>query len=256
MVSKRGRIVSLVRDIVVTLLSVVIVGSQWGRWGEEGGAVFLVTSGIAGVFIVLCLVDVALIAIRVKSRLYFLFNSSFQIIPGLLFTAIFPPFVVVVLLNILTLVFLRQKKSAEEIAAHPPVQRTTTYKWVESIAALVMLGSMFLPVVNTSDATLSLFGFYLALATHSGLPGLSIEPLNVIFALLAIVLSPVAVVVAVFGLKKRKMSLVAGILAIVGGLGMVEVLGSDTGLGSYVMAVGGALALVAFIFLRPKSQKP
>lgn len=252
MAGRLRKAVHLVRDAVVILMSVVIIGSQYQRLNEE--PVFLVTVSISSVLLLLSVVDVALILARPGWRAYFLGNAVFQMVPGFLYLGLIPPLgAVIIVLNAAALVTLRKKKTPEELAKHPPIPITRNYRVVVAVGALVMLGSMLLPVIVVSGTSLSLFGFYSALLTRSGLPALSIAQTAVIFALLAIVLSPAAVVCGALGLKWRRFSFVGGAFGLVAGVGMVVALSGAAGLGSYVMVAGGVVALVGFFGFRRRN---
>ena len=116
----------------------------------------------------------------------------------------------------------------------------------------MMFVSLFVPWLMTSGSSLSLFGLYLGIATHSGLPGLSISQASVVFALLTLILSPVALVCGALALVRRRFSLVSGILGVVAGVSIVVILPASTGLGAYGFIAGSAVVLVGFFsFRRP-----
>src|SRR5271157_939240 len=170
MAGRMRKAVHLARDAVVGLLSVVIIGSQYPSLSEEPS--FLVTISISAVMLLLSVTDAVLVVARSKWRWYFLGNAVVQLILGLLWLGLFAPVgAIVVILNILALVTLREKKTAEELAAHPPLPRTRNYKVADGAGTLVLAASLFLPWFTGSGSNVSVFGVYSALATHSGLPG-------------------------------------------------------------------------------------
>lgn len=239
----------LARDAVVALLSVVIVGSQYPRLSEE--PVFLVMVSISALTLILSVVDAGLVLARPRWRAYFLGNAVVQLMVGFLWAGLFPVIgVVIVALNVLALVTLRERKTAEELAAHPPLPRTRNYKIADGAGTLVMLASLFLPWLSDSGSTLSLIGVYSALATRSGLPSFSISQAAALFALMGLAGSPVAIACGGFGLLKRKLSAVAGVIGVVAGVGAVLALGGAAGVGAYGLAAGGAVVLAGFFAFR------
>ncbi len=230
------------------VVSVIIIGSQYQKLAEE--PVFVVTVSVSALLIALCLVDVVLVAMK-RGRGVMVGISAVELIPGLLWLGLFFPVGLVIMVpNVLALVSLREKKTPEELALHPPVPRTRNYRLVLGAGVVVMLGSLFLPWVSTADTTLSLFGLYSGIATHSDLPSISISPTSVVFALVAIAGSPLAIVFGALGIRFRKLSLVAGVLGVAAGAGLLVATGGSTGVGEYAMCVGGVLALAAFVGFR------
>ena len=251
MVSRLARVLMIVRDAVQLVLGFLVVGSQISKIGEE--PVFLVTVPLGALLLLLAVVDLGLNISKRKWRRVFVLLSVLSILPGLLFLLLVAVLgAPVVLLNILVLVFLREKKTAEERALHPPVAITRNYRVVAAIGALVMLAGLFVPLAAISGTTLSLFGVYYAIVAHSGLPSFSLDPVSVIFVIFALFFSPVAVILAALGMRWRKLSFVSGLVGLVAGGGLLYVLTASGGFAGYLIAAGAVLELVAFIVLRPK----
>lgn len=154
------------------------------------------------------------------------------------------------ILNALVLVGLREKKTAEELAKHPPVPITRRYRIVVGVGTLAMLGSLFLPWVSDSDASLSLVGVYWALLTRSGLSGFAISQAAVVFALLGVVGAPICIICGALGLVRRRFALVGGVLAVVAGAGLAAALASQSKSGAYGFAAGGVLLLLGFFGIK------
>ncbi|HME19667.1 MAG TPA: hypothetical protein VKF15_08030 [Nitrososphaerales archaeon] len=249
MAGRLMKAVHLARDVVVALLSVVIIGSQYQKLSEE--PVFLVTVSISAVMLLLSVIDATLIVARLRWKWYFLGNAVVQLILGLLWLALFAPIgAIVVVLNILALLTLREKKTAEERAAHPPLPRTRNYKVVEGVGTLIMVASLFLTWFTSSGSSISLLGVYSALATHSSLAGFTVSQTGAASALLALAGSPVVIVSGALGLRWRRLSVVAGVLSVLAGAGAAVALVGVVGVGPYVLVAGGALVLVGFFAFR------
>ena len=243
--------IQLARDVVVALVSVVIIGSQYQRLGEEPA--FLVTVSISALTLLLSVVDAGLVLAGLKWKRYFLGNAAVQLVLGLLWLGLFAPVgAIIVGLNVLALVSLREKKTAEEMKAHPPLPRTRNFKLADGAGTLIMAVSLFLPWFGGSGASVSVVGVYLALATHSGLPGITVSQTGVLFALLALGGSPVAILCGGLGLRWRRLSVVAGLLGALTGIGAILLLGGavGAGAGAYGLAVGGIVILAAYFRFR------
>lgn len=240
------------RDAVVSLFSVVVILSQYPKLAEE--TVFYVTIFLAAVLLLLCLVDLVLVLTR-KGRVAMVGIAAFQLAMGFLWAGLFLPIgAVLIVLNAALLVALREK-TAEYILKHTPVPRTRNYRVATGVGTLVMLGALFMPWFSASRMTASLFSVDAAVVTRSGgLPALSIDPTAVIFALLALVGSPVAVSCGALALRWRRLSLISGVLGLAAGIGVIVVLAAAASFGAYVMAVGGVLLLAGFFGLRGASR--
>lgn len=250
MVSRRAKAVLVVRDAVVTVAALVLIGTSWGKWAEE--PVFYILDSMMAVFLVLSAVDVALIVARTKRRGFFVGNSAFQVVPGLLLAGLFAPLgIIIILLNAISLVALRQKKTPEELAMRPPVPITRDYRLADGAGVLVMAGSMFLPWFSAeAGSTASLLGIYYAIVAHTGLPNFSVSQVGVLFALLGLVLSPVAVALGALGMVRRRLSLISGVLGVLAGVGIVVAIAGAAGVGAYGFLGGGAVVLVGFFGFR------
>lgn len=250
MAGRARRIAHLARDAVVLVLSAAIISTSWGKWTEEPALYVLV--GIGGVFVILSAVDVVLVLARVKNRGYFFANAIIQLVLGFLLSGLFLPFgLPVVVVNLLALVTLRQKKTPEELQAHPPLPKTRNYKVAVAVGTLVMVGSLFLPWVSAeAGTTASMLGLYTGMLGRSTLPNLAVSPVGVIFALITLALTPVAVVLGALGLRWRKSSGLAGVLGILAGVGIIVALPAVVAAGTYVFLAGAAAALVGFVGFR------
>ncbi|QQG48428.1 MAG: hypothetical protein HY247_06705 [archaeon] len=243
-----ARVLQAVRDVALLVFSAVVMGSTYPRLTDE--PVFLVVFPVAALLFVLSVVDIALVARKSGRRGFFYANTVVQIPLLALFAAIFlgPLGVVFLALEIAVLVALREKKTAEELALHPPVPITRNYRILVLVAELVVLLSLFLPLISRSSSPLSLLSVYSGIFLRTGLPALMLAPAEVGAALLAIALVPVALIAGGLGLLRRRLSLLGGILAIVAGVGVIVALGGE--LGAYALAAGGALYLVGFFGFR------
>jgi len=245
MIRKSSRILLIARDVVVLLVSIVLMGTTYGKWVSE--PVFLVIFGVATILLVLSLVDVLLTVLKAERRGFFRANSVFQLILGLFFLGLEPVLGILLLaLSILVLVSLGEKKSLEEQPRNPPVPITRNYRIDVAVGLLAMLASMLIPAVSTSDNSASVFGIYVAIARHSGLPGVSLAYELVIFAILGILLPPVSLISGGLALLKRRFSAVAGTLSIVAGASLVIALTSSAGPGAYGFILAGGVFLLGY----------
>ena len=115
LVSRLNRSLALSRDAVVTLFSVVIIASSWGRWFEE--PVFIVLDVLGAVFIVLSIVDVVMLARRGTGKRFYRWNAIYQIFPSLVLTGLLAIGILFLILNIAVLLTLRERKPQEPPAA-------------------------------------------------------------------------------------------------------------------------------------------
>ena len=246
--SRLARALSIARDVAVGLVSLIIIASQYSQIGSEPA--FLVTVPMSALLLALCIVDIVLVVAN-RGRGVMVGIAAVQLLPGFLWLGLFLPIGLIILpLNVLVLVSLRQK-SPEELLMHPPVLRTRSYKLVVGTGTLVTLLSLPLPWFSGSGSPVSLFGTYAALASHSNvLPSVSLGPEAVTFALLALVGSPLSVLFGALALRWRKLALLSGLLALVGGGGVAAVLGGVAEYVAYVLALGGVLTLTAFFGFR------
>ena len=252
MVRRLNRVLQLVRDAVVTLTSVVLLATGWGKWVEE--PVWYILLALSAVFIALSAIDVVLVVRNVKRRGFYYGNAIYQLVPSFILLGLLPPLgAAILILNAGVLATLGVKKSPEELLKHPPVPITRNYRVVVGVGSLVMLVSLFIPWLMTSDSSVSLFGVYAGIVTHSNLPGLTISQISVIFALLTLVLSPVSLVLGALAMVRRKSSLVSGILAVIAGVSTVVILPASIGFGPYAFVAGGALVLVGYFVFRRDS---
>jgi MFS family permease len=245
LVRRLSRAVQGVRDAVLLVFSVVISSSTYGKWTNE--PVFLVIFPIGVILLVLTVVDIILLVGKLKRRSFFYANSIAQLPILLLFAGLLGVVgLVLFLLDAAVLVTLREKKSPEEILKHPPVPITRNYRAVVGVGLLLVLFSMLMPWITTTNPTFSILAIYVSIATHSGLPALSIEPARVLFALLALFLPPVSLICGGLGLIRRRLSLVSGTLGILAGGSMIVVTTASSGPGVYVSILGGAMILVGY----------
>ncbi len=239
----------LVRDAVVIVFSVLLIATTQGS--EEMAATLL--QGLSAVFIALSVVDIVLVVLRRRARGFFLGNAAYQVAVSLLLTGLYPPAGVPILaLNVFALVSLREKKTAEELALHPPLPRTRNYKVLAGVGTVVMAASTVLPWVGT-DATVSLLGVYSGIFGYTSLPGgVTVSPVGVVFAMLTLFLSLPALALGVMSLRWRKLSLVGGAFGLLGGGGIVLAVTSAASVGAYAFAAGGALLLAANVGFRKR----
>ena len=249
MVRRLNRVLQLARDAVVTLTSVVLLATGWGKWVEE--PVWYILLAFSAAFIGLSVVSVVLVAKNVKNRAFYFGNAIYQLFPSFILVGLLTYLGVAVLaLNVAVLATLGVKKTPEELLKHPPVPITRNYRIVAGVGTLVMLGSMFAPWLAASGSSFSLFGVYSGIVTQSDLPGLSISPLSVIFALMTLVLSPVAQACGALALVRRRFSLVSGVLAVISGVSIMIVLTGSVGFGAFGFIAGGAVVLAAYFGFR------
>ena len=247
-----SRILQVVRDVAVLVFSVVTVGSTLPKFYEE--PVFLVVDSLGGLLLLLSVVDLILVAKNVKRKGFFYANSVIQLPVIGLFAGLFLGAfgLLFVALNIAILATLAEKKTAEELAKHPPVPITRNYRVVVGVGLLVILVSMFLPFITSGTESPSLMAGYSGIIARTGLPAITLNPLQVVGALLALFLTPAALVSGVVGVFRRRLSLVSGVCALVAGVGAVVGLGAIAGLGTHGIAVGGVVVLVGFFGVRPR----
>lgn len=237
----------LARDAVVTVFSVVLIATTQGS--EEMAALVLQALGV--VFIVLSVVDVVLIVARRRARGFLVGNAVYQIIASLLLAGIFPPAgLPMFALNVVALVSLREKRTPEELALHPPLPRTRNYKLMAGVGTLVMAVSLLLPWVSTTDSMVSLLGLYGGIAGRTDLPGVTVSPFGVVFAMLTLFLSPLAPIFGALALRWRRLAVVAGVFGLLGGVGIVVAAASVTSVGAYVFAAGGVMLMAAHFGFR------
>ena len=246
---KSSRIIQTLRDAVVLLLSLVFMSTSYGKWVTEPA--HLVLFSIAAVLFALTVVNLILNVFKVKRKGYFYTNSIFQLIIGLLLLGLVQiAGILLVSFNIAILVSLREKRSLEEQLKHPPVPITRNYRIAGGAGLPIILLSMFLPSLTTSDASASIISIYAGILSRSNLPGLSIAPVAVIFALLGLILPPVSLICGALGLIKRLFSLMSGIFAILAGVSLMIVLTASTGPGAFGFILGGVMVLVGYSLFR------
>ncbi len=241
----------MVRDAAVILPSLVIIASQYGKLAEE--PVFLITVSMSAVLLALSAVDVTLVVLK-RGRGAMVGITTFQMIPGILWALLYLPIGLIILAtNVIVLVALREKKSPEELLRHPPPPRTRNYKLVVGVGTLVMVAALLLPWISTADGTFSLVGLYGGIAARTNLPGVTISPVGVVFAVLTLFLSPLAPAFGVLALRWRRLAGVSGVFGLLGGMGIVAAATSVATVGAYVFAAGGILLLVAHFGFRKRS---
>jgi len=231
------------------VFSFVLVASTYGKWVND--PVFLIVFPLAAILLALTVVNIILVAKNVKRKGFYYANSITQVPILFLFAGLLGVLgLVFIVLDIAVLVTLPEKKTPEELLRHPPVPITRNYRILLGIGLSAMLISIFIPWLSTSDATLSLFGIYSGIATHSNLPAFSVSQTAVIFALLTLFLSPVSLVCGGLGMIRRRFSLVSGIFAILAGSSIMIVLTKSIGPGAYGFILGGILVLVGYFGFR------
>lgn len=109
--SKANKVLQYLRDISLFIVSLVLMASSYGKWVEEPAHYILFA--LAGLIMLLSLINILLILVKVKSRGYFYFNSIIQMVFALLFIGLGPTMpvgLILIVLNIIILITLRRKK--------------------------------------------------------------------------------------------------------------------------------------------------
>jgi hypothetical protein len=125
------------------------------------------------------------------------------------------------------------------------------------IGAILFLVSGFLPFFVTSGARGIVYEYqYVGSEDWSG--GFASDPVGTLGFLLLVILWPVALVLGIVSILKRKIALVAGIFGIIcwasGAMYVIDYQ-MQLGAGVYVGFVAAALLLVAY-YLKPKQAAP
>ena len=253
MVRRLARAFSLVRDVAFAILSFTIISSQYSRLGQEES--FFVTISISIVILALCFVDVVLVLLN-RGRGVMNGIAALDLALGVFWLLLFPPVGLLVLVaSAAVLVTLREKKTAEELLKHPPVPKTRNYLLTTAAGTLLLVLSIFLPWFSSQETSISFIDVYRAIATHSGgLPSVSFTTSQTLLALLAVFLSPVAVLCGALAFRWRRFSFVSGVLSAALGAGLVIALGSSAGVGGYVLLIGGVVTLIGFVAFRGASK--
>ncbi len=263
MVRRLSRIVQMVRDVVILLLSVVLVSTDIGPGKEIAN---LVLAAIAGVIAALTAINMALNLLRVKRKGYYYACSYIELAVGIFFLiGLFPPYgVPLVAFNVVVLITLHEKRVPVP-GTEPPPPLTRNYHILEGLAAFAILAGFLLPSISSSS--FSLLGAYssiFGLGSSAALPAISVGPVAVLLVILTLFLSPVALVTCVLGYFRRRFALLAALLAIASSAGWIialDILSPEAkvsaGLGAYAILVGGVVALVAYLMVRrrPKTSK-
>ena len=262
MVRRLSRVVQMIRDVVILLLSIVLVSTSIGPGKELAN---LVLASIAGVIIALTAINMILNVLRVKRKGYYYACSYVELATGIFFLiGLFPPYgVPLVALNVAVLITLHEKKQPVP-GVGPPPPLTRNYHILEGLAAFAILAGFLLPSISSSSfsllsAYLSIFG----LGSSAALPAISVGPAAVLFVILTLFLSPVALMTCVLGYFRRRFALLTGILAIVSSAGWIialDILSPEAhvsaGLAAYTTLVGGAVALTAYLMVRRRRRGP
>lgn len=109
--STANKILQYSRDIILFIVSMVLMASSYGKWIDEPA--HYVLFALAGIMVLLSLINILLMLIKVKSRGYFYFNSIMQIVLALLFIGLGPTMpigIILIVLNIIILITLRKKR--------------------------------------------------------------------------------------------------------------------------------------------------
>jgi hypothetical protein len=164
---------------------------------------------------------------------------------GFLFLGLFAPLGFILLVfNFAVIASLWEKKTPEELLKHPPKPITRNHQFVVGAGVLVMLVSIFVSWLSSTN--FPLIGFYFGTVNLSAVSDtVSASALTVIFGLLALVGCPISMLIGSLGLLKRRFAWVSGTLALVISVGWIITLTSKTGIGPIVFFVGGALVLSA-----------
>lgn len=143
------------------------------------------------------------------------------------------------------------------------------YKVAALIGTIVFLLSAFLPIASNSlfdfSSTFNLIGVYGLLGQGGEASGGPVSVAVTAYGiLLTIILYPVAVILGIISIAKRKFSIAAGVLGIVCWVGALLMLSAVplidnplqyTGLGVYIGFVG-AIILAAAYFIKPGAAVP
>ena len=202
-------------------------------------------AGICGVILALTVVNICLNAFKVKRKGYFYGNSIFQLIVGFLLLRLLPPLGIILLLfNFAVIASLTEKKTLEEQMKYPPKPITTKHRILVGAGVSVMLLSIFLSWL--SNTNFPLIGVYFDTVDLSVAGStVSASAVTVIFGLLALVGSPISIIIGALGLLRRRFAWISEILALVIGVGWIIALTTLTGIGPVVFLVGGVFVLSA-----------
>ena len=111
--STANRILQYLRDVILVIVSIAIMSTSYGKWVSEPAHYALFVIGV--VIGVLSIVNLMLLLINIKTRVYFYFNSILQLIIALLLMltgATAPIGIVLIIANTIILITLRRKKEA------------------------------------------------------------------------------------------------------------------------------------------------
>lgn len=242
MVRRASRIIQTIRDAVLLVLSLILISTDIGPGKELAN---FVLAGISATIFVLTVVNIILNALKVKRKGYFRGNSIFQLIVGLFLSlGLFLPLgIILVGFNLAVLATLREKKTLEERMKHPPKPITRKYRVLVGAGVLVMFVSISVSWLAT--ISFPLIGVYLHTVDLSSAANLVSNTTATMFGLLALVVSPISLVIGLLGLFRRVFAFVCGILAVIVGIGWIVSMMTMAGPGAYVFTLGGALVLVA-----------
>jgi len=109
MISRLNKILQGIRDAFLLVFSIVIMPTSYGKWVVEPAHYILF--GIAAFFLVLTVINVILLLLKVKRKGYFYFNAIIQLIPAFLLTILLIVPVIVLILDILIIITLREKRT-------------------------------------------------------------------------------------------------------------------------------------------------
>ena len=237
-----SRVIQTARDAVLVLVSVVLISTSIGP-GKEMSNYLL--AGICSAILALTVVNIILNVLKVKKKGFFYSNSVFQIVMGFFFLGLFAPLGIILLaFNFVVVASLWEKKTPEELLKHPPKPVTKKHRIIVGAGILIMLLSIFVSWLSSTN--FPLIGFYLGTVNLSVVSDtVSASTVTVIFGLLALVGSPISMIIGSLGLLRRRFALVSGILSLVIGVGWIISLMSVTGIGPLIFLVGGALVLSA-----------
>ena len=118
MVTRRSKMLQLVRDAYVSALSVVLLASGWGLWVEEPVWYILLAFSLA--YIVLSGVSVILLFRNVHWRGFYFGNAIYQLFPSFILAGLLPLLgFVPLILNVVILFTLREKKATDTPIQQP-----------------------------------------------------------------------------------------------------------------------------------------
>lgn len=113
MVSRFNMILQGIRDVALIVVSVLIMGTSYGKWDIDPTRDVLFSIAIG--FFILSLINIILLLRKVGRKAYYYFNAIVQLLPAFLltmFTLPYPEGPLLLTLNVAILVTLIERKEA------------------------------------------------------------------------------------------------------------------------------------------------